>query len=494
MRRPAVVAPLAAAARRHTGLLVVLAVACLLRLLVAVAYRPALFVGDSWSYVTGAYTGSPVSALPDRPSGYPLFIDVVGSVWNSLALLTTVQHLLGLAVGVLVYVILLRLGSRRWLATAAAAIVLLDGFAIGLEQYVMPETLSALLLTGSAALALWRPREVSALAASGLLLAGAVTVRSSALFAVPVWLAYVAWSARPARAAVAALFVIVPLLGYCAWYQGQTGTFGLTNSEGWFLYGRVGKFADCGDAAIPRGARRLCNRNERDRREGPIYHIWSKFSPPTRTFGYFGTLSRAEHDRVNRLLEQFAIAIIRDRPGTYAKTVAEDFFSFFAPGVNPPKGADAAIGLPRPGDPVSVNEPLRDSVYPSYRQRARSPSALARAYVSAIHTPRWLMAMFALAALAVLAAGLLPRGRGAFPRRRPAFLLAGMPLAILLGSAATSVFLVRYLVPVAPLLTCAGVVALEDLWALRRRRAPAISAERRPPADRTLVAAGEVPR
>jgi hypothetical protein len=52
------------------------------------------------------------------------------------------------------------------------------------------------------------------------------------------------------------------------------------------------------------------------------------------------------------------------------------------------------------------------------------------------------------------------------------FLLAGAGLAMLLGTAATSEFVLRYLIPVVPLLVCGGVAAAADLAALAARLAP----------------------
>ena len=50
----------------------VLVLAAAVRAGVAIAYRPAIFFGDSWAYLDLAYDGTPVGLAPDRPSGYPL--------------------------------------------------------------------------------------------------------------------------------------------------------------------------------------------------------------------------------------------------------------------------------------------------------------------------------------------------------------------------------------------------------------------------------------
>jgi hypothetical protein len=94
-----------------------------------------------------------------------------------------------------------------------------------------------------------------------------------------------------------------------------------------------------------------------------------------------------------------------------------------------------------------------------------------RDYHEVVHTPRPLMGGLALAAVAALvaAAGAALLGRRPLSRRREVFLLSGAALAMLLGTAATSDFVLRYLIPVVPLLVCGGVAACADLLALGTR-------------------------
>ena len=60
------------------------------------------------------------------------------------------------------------------------------------------------------------------------------------------------------------------------------------------------------------------------------------------------------------------------------------------------------------------------------------------------------------------------------------FLLSGAALAMLLGTAATSEFVLRYLIPVVPLLVCGGAAACADLPRLRRGSSCAYSPGRTP--------------
>src|SRR5437763_15944233 len=81
-----------------------------------------------------------------RPSGYPFDLKILSVACNGLVSTTFVQHLAGLATGTLAYATLYSLGVRRWLATVGGALVVLDAWAIALEQYVLAEAFLGLLL------------------------------------------------------------------------------------------------------------------------------------------------------------------------------------------------------------------------------------------------------------------------------------------------------------------------------------------------------------
>jgi len=312
-----------------------------------VAYQPAIFFGDSWAYLDLAFDGNPVGFAPDRPSGYPLLIDLISAFGRSLGAITAAQHLAGLVSGVLVYALLQRLRLPRWLSTAGAAVVLLDAYAMALEQQILAEAFFTLALVASFFLVAGRDRSGVSLAASGALLGAAATMRTAALFAVPVWALYVVWTHR--RAALvgpAAVGLLVPLLAYASWHAADTGRFGFTQAGGWFLYGRVGEIAECADAKVPVAARPLCDRNARDRREGAAYHIWNADGPARRTFGGMST-DPGVQARSNDALGGFARAIIRDRPAGYAQLVWDDFLRYFTPGAHARGNSDLAVALPK---------------------------------------------------------------------------------------------------------------------------------------------------
>src|SRR5262249_31751472 len=138
-------------------------------------------------------------------------------------------------------------------------IVVLDSYAIVLEQYVLSEAFFSLALISSFYLVTDRRGGWATVSAGGLLLALATTIRTAALFAIPVWLAYVMMTRRSRSTALAAAAaVLVPLLLYASAHALAHRGFGLTESEGWFLYERVGQLADCSRFTPSAAQRPLC--------------------------------------------------------------------------------------------------------------------------------------------------------------------------------------------------------------------------------------------
>ena len=165
--------------RRHWLFAVFLVAAVALRIVVLIAYWPALeLFTDTSDYLALAH---PVHPGVWHPAGYPLFL-VPLSLTGQLGVVVVVQHLMGIAMGFLVYGLVLRLGVRRSLAALAALPVLLDGYELSLEQFILTETLTSLLLLGGLAVLFWRePVGARRGAIVGLLLAAATLTRTSIL-------------------------------------------------------------------------------------------------------------------------------------------------------------------------------------------------------------------------------------------------------------------------------------------------------------------------
>jgi len=400
-----------------------------------------------------------------------------------------VQHLAGLVTGVLTYVLLTRLDIRRSLALAAAALVLLDSYAIALEQHVLTETFFGLTMLGVACAAILS-RGAGGLALSGALLAAAVTIRSNGLFAVPVWLLYVLWDRRSLLAMVMGVVSLSAVLfGYAALHahgdptrNSNPGELSLTEMDGWFLYARVAVLADCNVAHVPQRALAVCQPPEERIRDAQFY-LFNPSSPAKLLVGVHRTGSQQAAD--NRMLRGFALAVIRSRPGAYARLVGGDLVRLFTPHG---KGVDVTVQFLRPGPTVPgggraplpcsncdversepVPTPDRNRWFPHFRPRVHAPARLLVAYQRWFHTPRWLMGLLAALALVSTALALTPL-RHALTHRRETFLLGCSGLAIAVGSVATANPLVRFLVPLVPLLVCGGACALTDFARARERQ------------------------
>jgi hypothetical protein len=403
---------------------------------------------------------------------------------------TTVQHLAGLATGVLAYVLLLRLDVRKGIAAAAAGVVLLDSYAVALEQHLLTEAFFGLTLLGACFLAV-ESRGALGLAAGGALLGLAVTMRTAGLFAVPVWLAYLAWSRRglqPAAWALAALLALV--CGYAALHAGgdptrhaDPNTFALTEMDGWYLYAKTAAIADCDGADIPERARPLCQPEDERTRDADFY-LFNTASPAKQLVGHGRSGEQQIED--NRMLREFALAIVREHPWAYAEMVARDSAAIVTPGG---RGVDVTVRLPRAGAELDgggrapldceecdgmkvepVDAEVRDRYEPGYEPRVHWPAGLVTAYQDWLHTPRWLMGLLALV-VALCAVLSLTRLRERLPRRRETFLLGGVAIAVVVGSAAAANPSVRFLVPMVPLLVCGGTTGLLDLAGARRAAA-----------------------
>jgi hypothetical protein len=164
---------------RHAVFLGLLGAGAVLRGLTTLAYRPAMeFVQDSFDYLGDARSLAP-SVI--RPLGYPLFLRAL-SVTGRFGLVAVAQHLLGLAMAVMLYQLLLRLGVRPWLAALATAPLLLDAYAVYMEQFVLAETLFGFLALAGFVVLLWRLRpSAAACALAAALLACAALTRTVGL-------------------------------------------------------------------------------------------------------------------------------------------------------------------------------------------------------------------------------------------------------------------------------------------------------------------------
>ena len=469
-RTAPLVARLAEAARAHWLLLLLLGAGLALRIVVSVAYDPALLRPDSVAYLREA-SESP-HPWGFHPLGYPLFLRLLPFEWT-IAVVPVAQHLLGLALAVLLYVVLLRLGVRRWLAALGVAPILLDAYQLNIEQYVLTETLFHALLVGACAVLLWRrPLSVRAAAFAGLLIAAAALTRTigvvailPALVAAPFLAGGLPSRARLLRSVAMVAVFAAPLLGYAAWFAAVEGTFTLTTHGGRFLYGRVAPFADCTRFAVPESERALCPTEPPGERPSANSMLWGTSSPVER-------LEVPEGERLFAVVGDFAKRVIRNQPLDYLEAAGSDFVRVFGP-VRTHQRDDVPLARWKfqrayrdPGDPDWSEQRASDlrKVYES----KRAEPALAR-FLASYQRFGYAWGPLLAAALLLVIAAVAGVGRAAGSGLRAAiFLLAGTGVVLALGSTAVTIFSWRYQLPLVVLLPPAGALAITALFMGRK--------------------------
>ncbi|MEH0973695.1 glycosyltransferase family 39 protein [Micromonospora sp. CPCC 205546] len=451
-----------------------LAVGLALRITAMVAYLPALwFQGDSGTYLKRA---GEWPAMPARWT-YPWLLKAFE--WTgTVATVVALQHLAGLALGVAAYLLLRRLGGNAWLATLAAAPILLDATQVTLEQYLLTETL----FTGALAVAVLllvrreRPRALAA-AGAGVAVAVAMATRPTGVVAVAALLLFLLLPWRGWRAPVAYLLGVVALFALAFAGIGTVrGALGLEGGK--FLYGRTAQIADCDRLDLRPGLRKLCPTQPLDQRPArPDWFIWNRDSP----------IRAAERPED---LDEFAREVLRQQPGDYLLAVASDTARYFWP--TRPAPSEACLAnwwrpQPAPTDWAADPDCVPRTAGPDYRwQPAPSRDVEANAASRFLHgygrygvTPPPALAGMLLIALA---GAVWPR-RGRPRLGRIALLYAGIGLGIMVFSVATSMFDHRYGLPALAFLPIAAAVGWQRLRSAPHPAPPVDGEANRPPTD-----------
>ena len=128
----------------HRLFVIVLIPAVLLRADAELGYRWQAWFNDSFEYVSNTVH---FSLDPTRVSGYEIMLKIL-QPFHSYALITILQHLMGLAVAVMIYALARhRFAVPAWLATLAAVPVLYDGYEIELEHLILSDVSFLFLVT-----------------------------------------------------------------------------------------------------------------------------------------------------------------------------------------------------------------------------------------------------------------------------------------------------------------------------------------------------------
>jgi hypothetical protein len=512
----------AAIARRHWLITALLLAGVVLRGLSLAAYQPALLYIDSLKYLFGAWPGN-------DPLGYNVILKVL-LIGGDLNTVTVIQHLVGLAVAVVLYLLLLRRGTPRWLAALAAAPVLLDAYQVQIEQTIMPDVWFEALIVAGLALLLWRPEPGPwRIAAGGLALgASAPIAQVGQILIVPavIYLLIIVpgWRRKLLRAVIVCVAFAVPIAAFSFREDVVAHQFSLAPAAGSTIYGRLAESADCATLKMPAYERAVCPPRALAIRLGPDGLVHSAVSPdhtyvapPGRTHGE--VIGDFEHrvltqqplrvvggvlGDATRLFELHRVTSTGDTP--ISRWQFQTSYPTYGDSIFLSPGHTIMLGLhfQASGGPVQVR-PLPASM--GGRATVDRPLAsFLRGYqLHGGYTPGPLLAFAALAGLAgaliALAGGLAAaRGRGFLTGRQRQLALAcllvfGSAVAILLASDLFE-FSWRYQLPALVTLPPAGALGLALLGSLLRRRAPAATPEGpngSVPGDSPAPASGERP-
>ena len=322
------------AARRHWVLGLLLAAGLALRAVTQVGYEPALLFIDSKKYIFGTDFNTTYWGSFD-PLGYTLFVLRPVLMVADLAFVALLQHVLGIAMAVALYALMLRRGVTRWLAALAVAPVLLDAYQLNAEQTIMPDVLFETLLVAGIVLLLWQPRPALGLVIlGGLALGASAPVREVGEALIVPALVYVVavagtWRTRLLRGAVLTFCFVLPVVGYMG-YSAVILHYGfeLSNMGDAYLYGRTAHAADCATLNVPAIEQPLC----------PSASVAAKL-------GVDGLVNNADSPRVlyqpvnvrlGKLIHtlplqrQFAYSVLRQQPLRVAGDIAGDSVKIFA--------------------------------------------------------------------------------------------------------------------------------------------------------------------
>jgi hypothetical protein len=334
------------------GIAVLIACAIAVRLWLMVDYGSAfLGFGDSHEYVVAATAG--VFRDAQKPAGYPIFLIVLHALSDRLAFTILVQHILGVATGLLLFGAVRQTGAPPWLGLFPAAVAFFGGTGLLLEHSLLADPLFALLQAAaiySAVRALTGQGTRWALAAG--LASGASfwvkTVGLSSVLLIPLILlaAPGELSQRARNAAAAAALGAVLLLGYPAVQAQVTGHRGYERQGAWNLYGRVATFVDCTDFTPPAGTRFLCPPGPPSDRRSESYYQYGRSAPAVRRFG--GPARAPAY--ANGLLQRFSVAAIVHEPIAYAGAILDGLTFYVSPRSGEgytPEGIRAALLEPK---------------------------------------------------------------------------------------------------------------------------------------------------
>lgn len=438
--------------RGHLLFGIVLAAAAALRALVMLGYTTAqLYWYDSFTYLDTALHMRPGGAF--HPAGYSWFL----WLFSDVKLVAGLQHLMGLGVAVMIYLLLRRWSAPAWAATLATVPVLFDPAFIRLEHAILSDLQVYFLIMAALTLLMWRTTITSS-AAAGLLLALAGLTRTAAVPLLGLALLYLLVR-RAGWRPVAALMLAgaIPLAAYAGWYQHHHGRFALSGADGVSLWARTMTFADCRRVELTPEEAKLCPNGTVV--DAASEYVWAAGASLNRMPG-----GRFAH---NDLARSFATKVILAQPLDYLREVVKDTsLAFTWTPVAHPKRVSPALTFPKGAWDLPWHFPLVNKVRAEYDNDIRGMASV-EPYGTILSHYRYPWFLHGtLFGLLLLAGGL-----SAALWRRAALLPWAMSMFLLVGPVAALDFDHRYVLPAIPLACLAAAMGLHGMFtALRAGR------------------------
>ncbi|HXW47104.1 MAG TPA: hypothetical protein VEL03_20090, partial [Streptosporangiaceae bacterium] len=476
----------------------------LLRLITMLGFPPAIWYGgDSVSYVSSGLHLWPGTS---RESGYGVFLGLL-QPFHSFVLVTLVQHLSGLAVGLMIYSLLRsRYLLPSWGATLATVPALLDPYVIQLEQEILADCLFTFMCVAALILSLRWPgseRPWWSMPAAAMLLGVAAAfwpVGLPLLIVLLVFLAtrWVGWRTLMLTVLAGAL----PLVAYLGWFDARYNQLAFNDSDGVFLWSRTMSFAECSIIKPPADLRPLCPTGAPSSRQAAPFYIWDSDSL---LYSVGSGIDEFTRER-NSLAEKFAIKAIEAQPLAYANVVVRGWllsYSWNRPDV-PSAGlarryqfSDATQSQNTLDSGVSQARPLSE-VQRQYTGGQTAATRKVQPFASImIGYQRYIYVRGTMLGLLMLIGmgGIVRSWLGGGLRRRrdwggPALLPFAAALTMEIVPPLTADFSLRYVVPTIPVICLTAALALARPlgWRpLRPVRRPALASA--PPRIRELASA-----
>jgi len=475
-RRRRRVEKLARLARHHSAFLVLIALGGLLRALFMLSYKPAFwYFGDSGVYISMAEAKDLV-ASPTRALGYVVALKILEPTHTFMAVIL-LQHLAGLVLAATMYAFLQHRGAPRWLSCLAMVPVLFDSLFLTVEHYLLPDMILTFFIGMAVIAVLWRKKPNWLMTGfAGFFLAGAWFTKPTALPVVVLvgLLLIVRWVGWRALVAYAVAFLI-PYLLVMNWIGDRQSVYG--SQTGIALYGRAAMIADCSRIELTFDEQTLCPTRHFDRADA---YFWT--SPPTRRY-------IAYTPEGAKLYTDFSVAVIRQQPGDYLRSVGKESLAHFVPGFRLGPDNDCLRLRWAPPREFRDTQTVPNRCYPAqargdYQRWAAEPAngpeatAVTRALHSYGQYVRFIPTTLSISLLLVIAT--LIAGVRIFRWRLPGpivpgrirldvvvLLFAGVGLTIL--TVALGMYEARYAMPALPLASLGAALAIYGLTSGRVR-------------------------